>query len=56
MSARNLFVALQVALSLIALVAGGLFLESLANAQRIDPARPSTEGCTLRGLADETLS
>lgn len=37
MSARNLFVALQVALSLIALVAGGLFLKSLANAQRIDP-------------------
>jgi predicted permease len=36
-SARNLFVSAQVALSLVALVAGGLFVRSLANAQRIDP-------------------
>ena len=37
LSARNLFVSAQVALSLVALVAGGLFVRSLANAQRIDP-------------------
>ncbi len=37
LSARNAFVAGQVALSLVALVAGGLFLRSLAHAQRIDP-------------------
>ena len=34
---RNLLVAAQVALSLIALVGAGLFLRSLQNAQRIDP-------------------
>ena len=34
---RNLLVAGQVALSLVALVGAGLFVKSLANAQRIDP-------------------
>jgi predicted permease len=34
---RNLLVAAQVALSLVALVGAGLFLRSLQNAQRIDP-------------------
>jgi predicted permease len=36
-SLRNLLVASQVALSLVALVGAGLFVKSLANAQRIDP-------------------
>ena len=43
---RNLLVAAQVALSLIALVGAGLFLRSLQNAQRIDPGlrrRPSRD-------------
>jgi predicted permease len=37
LSLRNLLVAGQVALSLVALVGAGLFLRSLQNAQRIDP-------------------
>jgi predicted permease len=37
LSARNVFVAAQVALSLVALVVGGLFVRSLGNAQKIDP-------------------
>ena len=36
-SLRNLLVASQVALSLVALVGAGLFVRSLANAQKIDP-------------------
>ncbi|MBI2835165.1 MAG: ABC transporter permease, partial [Acidobacteria bacterium] len=36
-SARNILVATQVALSLVALVGAGLFLRSLASAQQIDP-------------------
>ena len=36
-SLRNLLVASQVALSLVALVFAGLFVKSLANAQKIDP-------------------
>ena len=36
-SLRNLLVASQVALSLVALVGAGLFVKSLANAQKIDP-------------------
>jgi putative ABC transport system permease protein len=47
-SARNLFVAAQVALSLVALVAGGLFLRSLAHAQRIDPGFDVARLFTLR--------
>jgi predicted permease len=34
---RNLLVAAQIALSLVALIGAGLFLRSLGNAQRIDP-------------------
>ncbi len=37
LSLRNLLVAAQVALSLVALVGAGLFLRSLQNAQKIDP-------------------
>jgi predicted permease len=37
LSARNVFVAAQVALSVVALIVGGLFVRSLGNAQRIDP-------------------
>jgi macrolide transport system ATP-binding/permease protein len=36
-SARNIFMVGQLALSLVALIAAGLFLRSLGNAQRIDP-------------------
>ncbi len=44
---RNLLVAAQVALSLIALVGAGLFLRSLQNAQRIDPGFDADHLATL---------
>ena len=46
---RHLLVAGQVALSLIALVSAGLFLRSLANAQRIDLGFES-DGLVILGM------
>jgi predicted permease len=47
LSLRNLLVAAQVALSLVALVGAGLFLRSLQNAQRIDPGFDSEHLATV---------
>jgi predicted permease len=46
-STRNLLVAAQVALSLVALVGAGLFLRSLQNAQRINPGFDAEHLATL---------
>jgi putative ABC transport system permease protein len=46
-SLRNLLVAAQVALSLVALVGAGLFLRSLQNAQKIDPGFDAAHLATL---------
>ena len=46
-SLRNLLVASQIALSLVALVGAGLFLRSLQNAQRINPGFDSDHLATL---------
>lgn len=47
LSLRNLLVAAQIALSLVALVGAGLFLRSLQHAQRIDPGFDAQKLATL---------
>ena len=47
-SARNVLVSAQLALSLVALVAAGLFLRSLQNAQRIEPGFDADHLAVLR--------